>query len=309
MKRIISILLTIISVCCITASVTLNALAAITDKIESNLTYTDRYGSWTYELTSNKKGYKITDYDESMSQIQIPSVINNLPVLEIGNRAFSYCSGLYSITIPNSIKTIDNYAFINCTSLTNITLMNGVATIGDQAFRNCSSLTSITIPESVTTIGSSTFEDCNSLASINVSSNNKNYSSIDGVLFNKTQSKLIRYPIKKLSDNYIIPSSVTDIGNRAFYNCDNLISITIPESVTTMGDYVFEICNNLTNITILNGVTNIGLQAFNGCSSLTSITLPNSVKTIGSKAFIGCKNRDCKIKCVSYKNSLHTFCI
>ena len=162
-----------------------------------------------------------------------------------------------------------------------------VTSIGDFAFARYSSLTSIKIPESVTSIGNSTFKDCTSLTSITVSDENKNYTSVDGVLYNKDITKLIACPsgLKSIE----IPESVTSMEMYAFSGY-NLTSIEIPESVTSIGGYTFYECRRLTSIEIPNAVTSIGYAAFYGCSSLTSIEIPESVTDIGSYAFAGCSS-------------------
>jgi hypothetical protein len=142
------------------------------------------------------------------------------------------------------------------------------------------------IPNSVTTI--ERFFGCSALTSILVEENNPVYSSLDGVLFNKAKTKLIFCPRGK-SGEYIIPNSVTSIGEMAFSGCDSLTFITIPNSVTSIGDNAFSGCNSLTSITIPNLVTSIGDNAFSQCSSLASITIPNSVENIGSWAFSYCR--------------------
>ena len=137
--------------------------------------------------------------------------------------------------MSKKITKIGEYAFFRCYSLTNITIPGSVTSIGDYAFAICSSLTSITIPNSVTSIGKDAFQDCSKLTSINVSDNNRNYSSIDGVLFNKDKTEIIQYPEEKESKSYKIPNSVTSIGDWEFYICSSLTNITIPESVTSIG--------------------------------------------------------------------------
>ena len=209
-------------------------------------------------------------------------------VISIGDSAFENCTSLTSVTIPDSVTIIGRYAFENCTSLTSVTIPNSVTSIGDYAFYNCTSLTSVTIPDSVTSIGSGAFENCTSLKSIEVSENNKNYASIDGVLFNKDKSELVTYPAGKTDSEYVIPNSVTSIGYSAFENCTSLTSVTIPGSVTSIDYSAFENCTSLTSITIPDSVTSIGDSAFRSCTSLTSVTIPNSVTSIDSSAFSSC---------------------
>ncbi len=163
-----------------------------------------------------------------------------------------------------------------------------VTSIGLRAFYDCTRLTSVTIPNSVTSIGNRAFVGCTSLMSINVAAANTAYCSVDGVLFNKDKTELVRYPEGRPYASYYIPSSVTSIGELAFCECTSLTSITIPSSVTSIGDYAFRGCTSLTSITIPNSVTSIGDYAFRGCTSLKSITIPSSVTSIGDYAFDGC---------------------
>ncbi len=196
----------------------------------------------------------------------------------IGNERTSYA-------IPDSVKNICNYAFDDGFNLTNITIPNSVTSIGEWAFEWCLRLTNVTIPNSVTSIGEGAFYSCHSLTSINVASDNKNYSSQDGVLFNKNKTNLIQYPISNVRISYAIPNSVTSIGNFAFSDCDILKSITIPNNVTKIGDVAFSDCDSLTSIIIPDSVISIGDAAFSDCVSLTDITFDNNVTSIGEGAF------------------------
>ena len=228
------------------------------------------YGDLSY-VTSDSDGDRIYDYiaiidcNESVTKIEIPAEIEDIPVVEIKSSAFNGCANLTSIIIPDSITSI-----------------------GDFAFENCSGLTSITIPDSVTSIGDHAFYNCSSLTSITVSENNKYFSSLNGVLFNKDKTELVTYLIGNERTEYAIPDSVTFIGDRAFYKCSSLTSIIIPDSVTSIGDHAFYNCSSLTNITIPDSVTSIGDHAFHNCSGLTSITIPDSVTSIGDHAFYNC---------------------
>ncbi|MDE6304564.1 MAG: leucine-rich repeat domain-containing protein [Paramuribaculum sp.] len=149
-----------------------------------------------------------------------------------------------------------------------------LTTIRNYAFSSCSALASIEIPNSVTTIGEAAFSNCRNLIEINVDSENQNYSSEDGVLFNKYKSNLIQYPAGK-EGSYNIPSTVEAIGDYAFQGCSSLTSVEIPNSVTTIENYAFEDCSSLTSVEIPNSVTTIGTSAFRLCSALTSVEITN----------------------------------
>ena len=205
-------------------------------------------------------------------------------VTNIGDSTFASCYDLTSVTIPDSLTSIGNKAFYNCRNLTSLNIPNGVTDIGDMAFAGCSGLTYINIPESVISIGKQVFLDCSDKLNIEVSLKNNNYSSIDGVLFNKDQTEIIKYAKDGIQPDYIIPSSVIRIGDYAFQGCDNLISVTIPNSVTSIGSLAFN-CFGLSSIIIPDSVTEIANRAFSSCTSLTSIIVSDSVKSIGRYAF------------------------
>jgi hypothetical protein len=226
--------------------------------------------------------------------VTIPSSVTN-----IGIGAFEGCTGLAYVTIPDSVTSIGNYAFFACQALTNVTMAEGLASIGAYAFSGlirtslfgppppgACPLTSITIPSSVTNIGVDAFEDCANLTAINVASNNPAYSTLNGVLFNKTQTTLVEYP-DGLAGSYAIPSGVSSIAPNAFNDCGALTSVTIPAGVLTIGFDAFE-GSSVTNVTLSLGLVDIGSNAF-ASSSLTSVTIPGSVISIGDYAFSSCR--------------------
>ena len=260
----------------------------------------------------------VTIYDycfynnSSLKSVTIPASVTT-----IGEGAFDSCEALESITIPASVTSIGDDAFDSCEKLESITFASGskLEVIGDDAFECCSALKSITIPASVTSIGSYSFYYCTSLQAINVDEGNENYTSEDGVLFDKAKTTLMQYPAGKSVAPYIVPASVTTIGYGAFDSCEKLESITfasgsmlevigdwsfeycealksitIPASVTTIGEGAFDSCEALESVTFASGsmLEVIGDWSFEFCEALESITIPASVTTIGEGAFDEC---------------------
>ena len=264
-------------------------------------------GDFTYTVTNGQA--QITGYTGAGGVVTIPSTLGGTPVARISEQAFENCTGLSSISIPQSISQIGKRAFKNCTRLTSITIPQSVTYIGEEVFKNCMGLTSISIPESVTYIdcdafsgctglttinipqgvtgisGYGAFSGCTGLTSITVAVDNLNYASIDGVLYNKAGTILIACPGGLTSIS--IPQGVTGIGAFAFIDCTGLTSISIPESVTYIEGFAFYGCTGLTSISLPQGVTSISWRSFEGCTGLISISIPKSV-TDFNYAFEGC---------------------
>jgi hypothetical protein len=190
-------------------------------------------------LTVSGKG-AMEDYDDSFhspwchSEKTIISLVVEVGVTSIGDFAFAYCPTLTSVTIPYGVTKIGVNAFLYCVNLTSVTIPNSVNVIELGAFAGCENLTSITIPNSVTNIDEGAFFQSPSLTSINVASDNTNYSSVDGVLFNKDKSTLIIYPMGK-KGAYTIPQTVTKLGEIAFKDC-LVTSITCLNPVPPIAD-------------------------------------------------------------------------
>ena len=244
----------------------------------------------TNEVEVTFRGLYSASYtNEYSGSVTIPENVTyngtTYSVTSIGYSAFADCSGLTSVTIPNSVTSIGNNAFYGCSALTSITIPNSVTSIGDGAFAGCSNLTSVTIGNSVTSIGDYAFSGCSGLTSIVVEEGNSIYDSRENCnAIIETNSNTLVAGCK----NTTIPNSITSIGDYAFYGCSGLTSVTIGNSVTSIGDGAFDACFGLTSITIPNSVTSIGNNAFYGCSALTSVTIGNSVTSIGERAFSYC---------------------
>ena len=244
-------------------------------------------GDYTY--TTNAAGQAtITDFNKNYTgALAITNTLGGCPVTSIGGRAF-----------------------LSCTGMTVVTISDGITSLGTEALRDCSGLSSVTIPASVSSIKVDWFSGCSSLTGIAVNTNNTAYSSVDGVLFNKSQTMLVLFPkgktgIYAISDNVTsigefaflsctgltnvtIPANVTSIGTGAFYGCTGLTDLAIPANITSIGNFTFQGCIGLTNISIPASVTSVGDYAFYGCARLINITIPASVTGIGQATFFGC---------------------
>ena len=280
--------------------------------------YTDENSIvWSCTIIESTTNVSIVPKDKSSLPVSvtIPSSVTDnstdYTVTTIGQSAFSYCSGLTSITIPGSVTTISGDAFQGCTGLQSITIPASVTSIGDYAFVSCSNLSSVTfangsvlqsigdiafastnlsslsIPASVTSIGEFAFSSCYNLATITVAAENTVFNSPEG------SNAIIETTSKKLivgCKGTTIPNGVEIIGDYAFNDCIGLQSITIPASVKTISGGAFSGCSSLTSIIIPESVTSIGDYAFSWCTGLTSITIPESVTSIGGYAFDGCSS-------------------
>ena len=241
------------------------------------------------------------EYCFSLSNLIIPDGVTS-----IGDGAFVGCTSLSSVVIPDSVSCIGNNAFGCCESLTDIVIPNSVTSIGESAFYECSSLTEVVIPDSVTSIGDKAFFCCRSLTDIVIPESVVNlkgnpFCRWDGelkclspyfiydnkVLFDKDKSKIIAFRDKNTT-SYVIPDSVSCIGDRAFYRCSSLSSVVIPDSVTSIGKCAFRGCTSLTDIVIPDCVTSIEDGAFSGCESMTNLVIPDGITSIGDSAFYEC---------------------
>ncbi|MBQ3517715.1 MAG: leucine-rich repeat protein [Clostridia bacterium] len=211
-------------------------------------------------------------------------------VTEIKNYTFYNCSSLTSVVIPEGVTSIGNYSFSGCISLTAATIPDSMVNIGYAAFEECSALPGIDIPENAAEGIEDAFDDCISLKRIDVDENNAFYSSVDGVLYNKEKTEILRYPAGKACDTFVIPDSVTIIGSGAFVDCVALLNVTIPESVTVIEGAAFYGCRSLLSVNIPKTVTEFGYNAFCYCRSLETLYIAENITDLGftSFDFYGC---------------------
>ena len=243
---------------------------------------------------------EITDYTGDATEVVIPSKIKRIPVTVIGESAFSNCSDLTDIVIPDSVTSIGGNAFSSCSSLTSIALPSAITSIGESTFYGCTSLTSIEIPGSVTSIGEYAFRGCSGLTDIEIPDS---VTCIGGGAFFECSgltgidlpdsitsiNNYLFYECTSLTD-IEIPDGVTQIGHLSFHNCYNLTSIDLPDSITVINGDAFWDCSSLTSIDLPDSLTYIGDRAFHDCSSLISIEIPTSVTYIGAEAFYLCES-------------------
>lgn len=226
-----------------------------------------------------------------LQSINIPDTVTS-----IGKSAFSGCSSLTEIILPSHLKTIEEEVFSYCTGLESISIPEGVISIGRGAFRNCKQLTHITIPQSVKEVDTSALSYCYGLKDAD------GFVIYRGILFcyhGQSETIIIPKNVRTIAEcaffqcenvkSVTIPDGVESIGDFAFSEC-GITSIIVPKSVTSIGSFAFDRCKSLTEIEIPESVTSIGRTAFGDCTSLTSVSLPESVTSINGSMFNGCSS-------------------
>ena len=233
------------------------------------------------DILFNKDKSRIISFrNQNIKSYVIPSSVTS-----IDDSAFSSCRFLSEIVIPSSVTSIGEGAFSSCSFLSDIVIPTSVTSIGDCAFSGCDSLKYISIPKSVICLNGNPFAEWKG----KLECLSPNFVYEDDVLFNKDKSRIISFRNQNIK-SYVIPSSVTSIGDRAFSSCRSLSEIVISSSVTSIGDLAFSFCDSLSEIVIPSSVTSIGDFAFSDCRSLSKIVIPSSVTSIGDYAFLGCRS-------------------
>ena len=276
-------------------------------------------GDYFYKTNSARQAI-ITGFNSNyIGALSITNILGGCPVSSIWPWGFMNCTFLTAVSIPSGISYIAPQALTRCPALKTFmvdagnatyssldgvlfnkertelikfpgnktghyTIPEGTTRIGYWAFKACNNISEVSIPSSVTNIGSEAFDECANLTAITAAKGHPLFSSVAGVLFDKTQTRLIAFPGGK-AGHYTLPPSVTNIGSVSFAFCKNLTGVTIPDSVTDLDTMAFYSCVKLTGVTIPDHVTSIGRSAFGDCDNLTCVTVGKGVISIGPSAF------------------------
>ncbi|MBR6407942.1 MAG: leucine-rich repeat domain-containing protein [Clostridia bacterium] len=208
-------------------------------------------------------------------------------VKSIGRYAFFGCNSLENFSIPGTVKTIDEYAFSGCACFKDVDMPESVTSIGASAFSG-TSIESVSIHAGAVSIGAHAFRGCPNLAEITVDDDNPNYSSLDGVLYNKDRTVLMQYPGGKASAEFTVPDTVNTLDNYSFASISNPSRVVIPDNVTVIGQYAFYYNAGVKSVSLPTGLTEIRQYQFYNCTNLSDINIPDGVAVIGSYAFNKC---------------------
>lgn len=217
-------------------------------------------------------------------KLEIPAELEGKKVSAIGMNAFTGNNVITDLVIPEGVTTLNWYSFNTCKNLETVTLPDSLEFIDSWAFERCSKLKTINVPANVTRINGGAFAQNSSMTSITCDPANKNYVSVDGVLFTKDMKELVAYP-GGIQGGYTVPATVNHIGDAAFYGALGLDSVTILGNLDFIGFEAFAECSKLTDVAIRDGVNYVGYWAFRGCDGIKTLTVPQSVTNIGNQAF------------------------
>ena len=273
----------------------------------------NRDSLWVH-ITSPNGGDNWDGYQRPAGDLVIPDYVQDTTltrwkVVGINDATFAYCTGLRSVTMPNTITYLGQSAFYGCSVLRNVNLSNKIDYIRDNTFAYCTALYSIVIPDGVkelhgrafqysalqeidlpytmTQIAADAFNEAYSLRHITVDERNTRYMSDNGTLYTFNMDTLVRCPQRK-AGAFTVPEGVEVIADYAIDNCIGINNLVLPYSLLKIGAYAMRQCQSLRSITLPGSLLTIGDHAFEGCDHLTGITVPNSVSAIGEAAFASC---------------------
>lgn len=279
-------------------SFTVPASVTVIEGVEGSVGYKNPsafYEVTTLEVVEFENGSQCFEIGNStfessgLKKIELPTSVST-----IGAYAFRYCYSLESIVIPETATNLGGGAFWQCTSLVDVDLRSKTTELADSLFYGCSSLAKITIPASVSVIASNAFSGT-ALAAIEVDPRNNYFKSIDGILYTADGTGIVTIPANKEITNFVVPNTVTTIGDKLFYRNTNLQTLTFEGGRTTpltIGNRAFAECSNLRSVTFTEMITSIGEEAFYYCSALSSVNIPSDMteNVFGYDAFYGCSS-------------------
>ena len=290
---------------------------------EETENHEEAYQTWVgdFSYVQYMGGAVIDGYRGTNPDVVIPSVLDGLNVIIVGNYSFTENQNITSVTIPEGVISVDIDAFRECDNLREVSLPRSLTAINEGAFRDCDSLQEISIPDSVEVIGKNAFSYCRNLGNITLPRNLKTineaaFRNCDGfteitipegvteiqadAFSDCDHLRIVSLPshLAAVSDGTFsycaaleeinVPAGVVSVGKDAFYSCGSLAEVSLPDSLRTIGQGAFGYCESLADITIPSGVTSIGNDAFYRCLSLTEAVIPDSVTSIGTYAFANC---------------------
>ena len=266
------------------------------DRLPDGINYTEKVGDYTWTFKVENGEATIGCFDEwgngeravepqPQGELTIPETLGGCPVVGVGSHAIYDCDSMTTVSMPNSVKDVGYYAFHDCNSLRSVDLGNSLTNIGDYAFC-CAPMTEISIPASVVSIGENAFRDDWQLRDLTVDADNPNYSSDDGVLYDKSKETIYFWPQQKEIE---IPDGVRNIVSYAFYSNDasQNRALTLPSSVTNIGACAFADCN-LASVCLNEGLRYIDGYAFEDNFHLRAVVIPSTVIDFGYVPFRGC---------------------
>jgi serine/threonine protein kinase len=228
---------------------------------------------------------KITRFIGSATVVKIPETIEDKPVTVIGRESFKQSRDFTAVILPKTTKIIESEAFFNCSWLRHITIPEGVEKIDEGAFAGCA-LTEVFLPASVTHFSNAVYQ-CPTFVSIRVDPANQVFTSIDGMLYDKQVTAILRCPEGRAKP-VVLPSKIHHVGRMAFHHCVNISSVTLPDTVDSIGQMAFYRCTKLERIVIPPGVKKMEAQTFVDCPRLESIVLNEGLEEIDGGNFWGC---------------------
>lgn len=261
-----------------------------------------------FEYTAYASYIEINDYLGTDTIVEIPSEINGKKVTTIADNGLSGNSSVEKFIIPEGVTTIGEHALSTNYSLTEIVFPSTLTTIGSYSLGYNKAMTEIRFPEGLQTMGECLLYTCNELTevyipstvvsigenmlasssykleSFHVDENNLYYCDVDGVLYNKDMTKLVRYPLNRTDSQFVIPESVTEIADSAFDTVRNLEKLEIPSHVTSIGERAFSMCAHLKELKLPQGLTEIPMYCIGSLYNLEKLYIPKSVTNIGKVA-------------------------